>query len=110
MTHEQLTRVNKNLVQRILDQLNAGSTAPRVTCSACGEVFVEKRILMRMDVGQEHVACPKCKTLDTLRESTPDELARVAVSQNALTRTLMVALTVAAALGAAFVLYVILAL
>ena len=90
---------------RMLRQVLAGT--PRVVCSACGEMFLRGSILFRLKIGQEHVACPKCRALDTLRDATPEEVAAVVPAPNEWSRTFAALLWVVACVGAAFVLYVL---
>lgn len=103
-------KVRDTVANPVLRQIFAGT--PRITCTACGAIFLRGAIMLRLTTGknhlvQEHLTCPQCKAVDTLREATPEEVAAVSPEPTQWARALRVLLWAVAAVGGALFLYVL---
>lgn len=77
-----------------------------MVCASCGRMFLFASIMFRLQAGRSSVSCPACNGGE-LREATPEELAAVVPAPTEWSRLATKLLWLVAALGVAFLAYVL---
>jgi len=70
-------------------------------------MFLYGSIFLRLKVGQLHDVCPRCKTADSLRMATPEEVAAASPAPSGWSKVLKAILWAFVAIGGALVLFVL---